>query len=164
MPFVHIGKIVTFTPNYGVQVNEAALGVTPEELFNAVSLAFAHYLDSLLQDATAGEGPLAHISNMSFEQYLEALKQYEIAEAGRKAKRHHTRQRRVAFNSSRSRLVLALLDSGVPYVCCIDGCGCTSELTVDHIDPLSKGGTDELSNLRFMCRSHNSAKSDRREA
>ncbi len=35
------------------------------------------------------------------------------------------------------------------------------DLTIDHIAPLSKGGTDDLDNLRFLCRSHNSKKGDR---
>lgn len=49
-----------------------------------------------------------------------------------------------------------------------DGLGCVickstnpAELTVDHIKPRSKGGTNELSNLRLLCRSCNSRKGAR---
>lgn len=37
-------------------------------------------------------------------------------------------------------------------------CGTTADLTVDHIVPLVLGGTNELDNLRVLCRSCNSAR------
>ena len=40
-------------------------------------------------------------------------------------------------------------------------CGTWKDLTVDHIIPRSKGGTDDDDNLQTMCRSCNSAKRDR---
>jgi 5-methylcytosine-specific restriction endonuclease McrA len=54
-----------------------------------------------------------------------------------------------------------MIDSGVPYVCAISECDTHEDLTVDHIIPLSRGGTDELSNLQFLCLAHNSGKGDR---
>lgn len=39
-------------------------------------------------------------------------------------------------------------------------CGTTNDLTVDHITPRSKGGTDHPSNLRVLCRPHNSGRSN----
>lgn len=40
-----------------------------------------------------------------------------------------------------------------------DGERCPSidDLTIDHVIPQHLGGTDEIDNLRVMCRSHNSA-------
>lgn len=38
-------------------------------------------------------------------------------------------------------------------------CGTTQKLTVDHIVPLSRGGTNDLDNLQLLCRSCNSIKS-----
>lgn len=40
-------------------------------------------------------------------------------------------------------------------------CGTHKNLTVDHILPVSRGGTDELANLQTMCGSCNSSKGDR---
>ena len=40
-------------------------------------------------------------------------------------------------------------------------CGRTSDLTVDHIRPRSRGGTNDRSNLQVLCRSCNSSKGNR---
>ena len=37
-------------------------------------------------------------------------------------------------------------------------CGCSDNLTIDHIHPVAHGGTDELENLQVLCRSCNSKK------
>jgi 5-methylcytosine-specific restriction endonuclease McrA len=37
-------------------------------------------------------------------------------------------------------------------------CGTTKDLTTDHIIPLSDGGISVWSNLRVLCRSHNSGR------
>ncbi|WP_078906556.1 HNH endonuclease [Streptomyces sp. NRRL S-378] len=40
-------------------------------------------------------------------------------------------------------------------------CGTGSDLTGDHILPLSRGGTSDPSNIRVLCRSCNSARGNR---
>ncbi|MCS6958687.1 MAG: HNH endonuclease [Pseudanabaenaceae cyanobacterium SKYGB_i_bin29] len=45
------------------------------------------------------------------------------------------------------------------YRCC--SCGATKDLTIDHIIPLAKGGTNDISNLQTLCLSCNARKNDR---
>jgi len=40
-------------------------------------------------------------------------------------------------------------------------CNSTDDLTVDHIMPVVRGGTNELANLQLLCRSCNSSKGAR---
>jgi 5-methylcytosine-specific restriction endonuclease McrA len=42
-------------------------------------------------------------------------------------------------------------------------CGAREDLTVDHIVPLSRGGSSDLSNLQTLCRTCNGIKSGRIE-
>jgi 5-methylcytosine-specific restriction endonuclease McrA len=42
-------------------------------------------------------------------------------------------------------------------------CAATEDLTLDHIIPISRGGTNALENLRCLCRRCNSSKRDRLE-
>lgn len=78
--------------------------------------------------------------------------------AEREAKRYYTALRRKEFQNERGHLMLALIERD-GYECA--ECGTYEDLTIDHIIPLSKGGTDDLSNLQLMCKSHNSQKGDR---
>lgn len=45
------------------------------------------------------------------------------------------------------------------YTC--QNCGSKSNLTIDHIVPLSKGGTNDLTNFQTLCRPCNSSKGNR---
>ena len=104
------------------------------------------------------------MGHISYETYLDLLRECEIQQAGERAKKDHTKQRRAEFSSRRSDLVLKMIEAGVPYKCAVPGCEVYEELTVDHIVPLSRGGTDDLENLQFLCQPHNSAKGDRKDA
>lgn len=99
---------------------------------------------------------VVHLDDMRVE-----MSAYRNAKAAKVAKKFHTTRRRADFNRDRDILVLKLLDSGRPYVCAVAGCGVNAEITVDHIVALSRGGSDELVNLQFLCRPHNSEKGDR---
>jgi len=94
---------------------------------------------------------------------IEAVRAAMLAKHTRNIKRRTTATRRAEFGRSRPALVLAMIDAGHAYECAVSSCSEVANLTVDHIVPLSRGGTDDTSNLQFMCRSHNSAKGDRRD-
>lgn len=98
----------------------------------------------------------------SVSEFFEALQQVEIHDATVIAKRDLVKARRSEFASNRSALKLALIERDT-YVCAEPGCTATENLTIDHIVPLSRGGTDELENLQLLCPSHNSSKGDRVE-
>lgn len=77
------------------------------------------------------------------------------------AKKQAIKARRSSFSSARPNLLLAILDRGDPHMCASEGCIETADLTIDHIVPLSRGGTDDLDNLRLLCRGCNSRKGNR---
>lgn len=74
-----------------------------------------------------------------------------------------TTERRV--DTSRRKPISASLRREVfeadAYRCVI--CGGYDHLQVDHIHPVSKGGTNDRENLQTLCRSCNAAKSDKVE-
>jgi 5-methylcytosine-specific restriction protein A len=44
------------------------------------------------------------------------------------------------------------------YTCQHPDCGSKLDLTIDHIVPISKGGTNDVSNLQTLCFKHNNSK------
>lgn len=45
-----------------------------------------------------------------------------------------------------------------PYNCSHKGCQVKKNLTLDHIKPLSEGGTSQMSNLQWLCQKHHQEK------
>jgi len=86
--------------------------------------------------------------------YLRGKKRKKVE---KKAKRHYSRKRRNQFAGERADLMLALIERD-GYQC--KSCGSQDDLSIDHITPLSKGGSDDLDNLQLLCRSCNSSKGD----
>lgn len=161
MPHVWIKDAVFFSPNNGVGVAPSILNFDGESVKEMLRVAFQYYQNPYFQDAICGgRGPLAaHFGRpLSLGRFLELLEEIRIAEETKAAKKSLTGQRRAQFQSERPDLMLRMIDNGVPYACAIDGCSITQGLTLDHVDPLSRGGTDDVSNLQFLCRSHNSQK------
>lgn len=46
----------------------------------------------------------------------------------------------------------------IPRVGQCEVCGTTEDITIDHIIAITNGGTNDPSNLRYLCRKHNSSK------
>lgn len=74
------------------------------------------------------------------------------------AKKKHSQRRRAQFARKSDQLMLSLIERD-GYKCAV--CGGFEDLTIDHLKPLSKGGGDDLDNLKIYCRACNSAKGDR---
>lgn len=73
-------------------------------------------------------------------------------------KKKLTKNRRKEFQTNRNRLYLLLIERD-KLEC--KKCMKTDNLSIDHITPISKGGSDELDNLQLLCRSCNSRKYDK---
>lgn len=75
-------------------------------------------------------------------------------------KRHHTRQRRARKLGAPGTCSAAQLQARIALyggLCWVPGCGKAYE-AIDHIIPLAKGGSNWPSNLRPICKHHNSVK------
>ena len=96
----------------------------------------------------------------SIEEFISAYEASQVKGASLGRKRELSAVRRKEFRLVRPELELALIHRN-GYVCAHEGCKVMTDLTIDHIVPLSKGGTDDVINLRLLCRSHNSGKGDR---
>lgn len=73
-------------------------------------------------------------------------------------KKKITEKRRKEFQRNRNKLFAILIKTN-EFKCV--KCMKTNNLSIDHIIPISKGGSDELNNLQFLCRSCNSSKRDK---
>lgn len=76
----------------------------------------------------------------------------------REKKTAEIKKRRSQFQKNRDKLMLLIIKRD-GYFC--QFCKTTEDLEVDHIRPLSKGGSDELDNLQLLCGSCNNCKGAR---
>jgi hypothetical protein len=120
---------------------------------------------SIMQSKT-GEPCLAYKNkHVCFDCYMDlAEKIYDMAGMGDGGlihiiyheclKSRHNRARRIPI--SQYKKVLKLLLHKYNFQCV--ACRSTDNLTIDHIKPVSRGGTDEMNNLQILCKSCNSKK------
>ncbi len=96
----------------------------------------------------------------SIDDKLEELQSAKRKRVEQDVKKKLVAKRRKEFQSNRDYLLLALIERD-GWVCNHPDCDSQEDLTIDHVIPLSKGGTDELGNLQLLCRYHNSLKNDK---
>ena len=159
-----------FTEEGCVRSNEVLLSsswvsaVDDATLVSAVRKLAAAAAHPLQQEIDCGGGASAAGVEIfhSAEEFFEAAKRWDARAATKGRKNELTKLRRREFEAVRADLELALMERD-GYVCSQPGCKVVECLTIDHIVPISKGGKDHIANLRYLCRSHNSAKGDRPE-
>ena len=127
------------------QMNPAEIG--------QIVLDLVPIYDQVFEYMSSGE-----IGNTSVETALQYAASRKRAKRTDEVKRQFTQVRRTEFSAKRAHLTLALIERDGEYVCAHPDCTSQEDLTIDHIVPVSRGGTDELDNLRFLCRKHNSMK------
>lgn len=102
---------------------------------------YVDLIDAIYSMAGYGDGGLIHIA---FKMCLSS--------AHNKKKRSPIRQYRKVFKQ---------LMAKYKYQCVHCKESDSQLLTIDHIKPVSKGGSDAMSNLQILCRSCNSSKGNR---
>ena len=112
----------------------------------------AHWDEVITPFATEEMAPNRNIIEAA--RHIAEEKQRRIDKA---AKKPIVKRRRRAYNAKRDQLMLALIERD-GYQCAT--CGTSDNITIDHITPLSRGGSDDLDNLQLLCQSCNSKKSD----
>ncbi len=124
---------------------------------------FQDYQNDLarVQDNPFADEQLRSRAARELEDIQHHRKREKPKETERETKERLSKNRRSRFQRKRTDLFLALVDRD-GYQC--HACESQYNLTVDHILPLSKGGTDALDNLQLLCKSCNSSKRDGRES
>lgn len=97
------------------------------------------------------------------EANIQAVRDWQLANPEKTAmyKKNNKYKRREVTDTSalRSADLLAWADKQLK-ICSYCGIGCKNDYQIDHIEPLSKGGAHELSNLTIACPTCNREKSD----
>jgi hypothetical protein len=177
-PCVVIDDLVCFSTNNGIQLwdwtgvdsiavlprwreifelIEEGNGIEAGRLCRAIEIAKVHRYSEFFTEGYWG----GRDKPVLFETFMEIVEKHKYKIATKVAKQNLSRTRRAQYMASREEIMLAMIDAGKPYVCSNPTCEVTENLTIDHIKALSRGGSDEIGNLQFMCLPHNSSKGDR---
>ena len=122
---------------------------------------YGSFSDSILEWIDHQPNPSLELEESTLEFWrmvyssIPRKKESEQAKFLRKERGEIVAARRSRFDQNRDQLMLAMLHAGNAYICAHASCGEMRHLHVDHVVPLSKGGGDELSNLQFLCATHN---------
>ena len=83
MTMIRIKNWICFAPNVGVFVEPDAVEASPEELHEAIRVAWDHMGDPILVDACCGgQGPLKDFHDLSYEDYLAMKSAFDAVRSG----------------------------------------------------------------------------------
>lgn len=185
MAIVDIDGILICAPNIGVLMDRDCLGRDETEVVDAIRLAFeliknpiweaycggaigplCDYFDKdgeyrhLTEEVTGQKWPFCYSIPVGiFQEILwQAEESEKVTQEQKEARRKKAIKRRQKFDSKRNKLFIEMIKSGLVYECSHEACGAREDLTIDHINPIANGGSDDVENLQFLCRAHNSKK------
>lgn len=99
--------------------------------------------------------------DITMDEYWEQVNQTQMGEPRTVVVLTEAQRRRRSFAKKRPRLYKKMIANGLAAVCLI--CRSDENIHIDHIKPISLGGTDELENLQFLCRTCNLKKGNKYE-
>lgn len=145
-----------------IDVSLAALGLWTQCLCYSVSAGCPEYVDRDIADAFTGKSDFFESNSLAEELVSAGL--WRILPSGNFEFVQNSHYR-IIDNSVRDEWN-TLRSSLAPRIYARDGykcvyCGYFADLTIDHIVPVSRGGTNSVSNLATACRSCNSSKNDK---
>lgn len=160
MRFQIVKGVVACTQS-GVLVDRCAISLPEDELKRAITVAHKVIEDPLvLEDHCSGSGVFVTKFYWTYEEYLETRRR-KVERQERAPKMASPRQRKAIrdeFVRNRKRLKRAMLESGLSFECA--SCKAADDVCIDHIIPVSHGGTNDMKNLQFLCRRCNGIKSN----